>query len=159
MAPAIPLGHHRCRSGREGGSGPPHPPAPGAGQSLVGSLAAVAVFLGFLFFAVHLVISLYATSSVTGQAYDAARRVAASDIDHDDPGAVAAAQRRAEADLRGSLGDYSERIESLDWSGSTADVVRLRVRAQNPSFLVFATAPLGVEQIDRTVQVRVEEVR
>lgn len=130
-----------------------------SGQGLVSSLAAVVVFLAFLFFAVHLVISLYATSTVTGQAYDAARRVASSEVDHGDPGAVATAQGRAEADLRGSLGDYSDRIESLDWSGSTAEVVSLRIRARNPSFLVFATAPLGVEQIDRTVRVRVEQVQ
>lgn len=159
MASLAPLSHHGWRDAYQGKVALPAPRRPAAGQGLVSSLAAVAVFLGFLFFAVHLVISLYATSTVTGQAYDAARRVAAADIDHSDPAAVASAQRRAEADLRGSLGDYAERIESLDWSGSTADVVSLRVRAQNPSFLVFATAPLGVEQIDRTVKVRVEKVR
>lgn len=129
------------------------------GQSLVGSVASIAVFLGFLFFAVHLVISLYATSTVTGHAFDAARRVASADIDHSDPAAVAQAQARAEADVRASLGRYSERMESFDWSGTTEDVVRLRVRAQNPSFLVFATRGIGVEQIDRTVTVRVERVR
>lgn len=129
------------------------------GQSLISAVAGVAVFLGFLFFAVHLVVSLYATSSVTGHAYDAARRVAAADIDHSDPAAVAAAQRRAEADVRASLGEYAERIEPFDWSGTDADVVRLRVRADNPSFLVFADGLLGVEEIDRTVTVRVERAR
>lgn len=143
---------HTLRPARPG-------PSREAGQTLVSSVAAVAVFLGFLFFAVHLVISLYATTSVTGEAYSAARKVASADIDHGDPGEVARAQRQAEADLRGSMGGYSERIESLDWSDSTADVVSLHIRAQNPSFLVFATAPLGVEQIDRTVEVRVERVR
>ena len=130
-----------------------------AGQGLVGSVAAVGVFLGFLFLAIHIVISLYATSTVTGQAYDAARRVAAAEVDHSDPGAVAAARRRAEADARHSLGRYASRVEPFDWSGSDADVVRLRIRARNPSFLAFATAPLGVEQIDRTVSVRVEGPR
>jgi hypothetical protein len=129
------------------------------GQSLISAVAGVAVFLGFLFFAVHLVVSLYATSSVTGHAYDAARRVAAADIDHADAGAVAAAQRRAEADVRASLGRYADRLEPFDWSGTDADVVRLRVRADNPSFLVFADGLLGVEEIDRTVTVRVERAR
>lgn len=142
---------------------PPHrgPAAPGRddGQSLLGAVAGVAVFLGFLFFAVHLVVSLYATSSVTAHAYDAARRVAAADVDHDDPAAVRAAQRRAEADVRATLGRYAERVEPFDWSGTTGDVVRLRVRADNPSFLVFADGLLGVEEIDRTVTVRVERVR
>lgn len=119
----------------------------------------MAVFLGFLFFAVHLVVSLYATSSVTGHAYDAARRVAAADIDHADPGARASAQRRAEADVRASLGSYADHLAPFDWSGTSADAVRLRVRAENPSFLVFADGWLGVEEIDRTVTVRVEQVR
>lgn len=129
------------------------------GQSTIGAAAGVAAFLGLLFFAVHLVVGLYATSTVTAQAYDAARRVAAADIDHGDPGAVAAAQRRAEADVRASLGRYAERVEPFDWTGTTDDVVRLRVRAETPSFLLGAGGVLGTEQIDRTVTVRVERVR
>lgn len=119
----------------------------------------MAVFLGFLLFAVHLTINLYAKSTVTSHAYDAARQVARSDIDHGDAGAVRRAQSLAESDVRASLGDYAERIEAFDWSGSDADVVRLRLRVQNPSFLVFGGSALGVETIDRTVTVRVERVR
>jgi hypothetical protein len=119
----------------------------------------VIVFLAFLLFAVHLVISLYATTVVTDSAYEAARAVASADVDHGDPGAVAAAQEQAEADMRANLGDYAERVEPLDWSGTDADVVQLRVRAENPSFLIFAAGALGVETIDRTVSVRVERVR
>ena len=135
---------------------------PGAGergQSLTGAVAGVAVFLGFLLFAVHLTINLYANSTVTAHAFDAARAVAAADIDHGDPAAVAAAQRRAEADVRATLGSYSERMEPFDWSGTDADVVRLRLRVDNPSFLIFSSAGLGVETIDRSVTVRVERVR
>ncbi|HYI61910.1 MAG TPA: hypothetical protein VEW93_08920 [Acidimicrobiales bacterium] len=137
----------------------PAPGGPRDGQSLIGTVAGVAVFLAFLFLAVHLVVSLYATSAVTGHAYDAARRVAAAEIDHADPSAVAGAQRRAEADVRASLGRYAARLEPFDWTGTTGDVVRLRVRAENPSFLVAADGLLGVEEIDRTVTVRVERVR
>lgn len=133
--------------------------APEGGQSLVSSVAAVAVFLGFLLFAVHLTINLYAKSTVTSHAYDAARRVARADIDHDDPGAVGRAQSLAEGDARASLGDYAERIEAFDWSGTDADVVRLRLKVRNPSFLIFGGSALGVETIDRTVTVRVERVR
>lgn len=125
----------------------------------MGAVAGVAVFLGFLFLAVHVVVGLFATTAVTGHAYDAARRVASADIDRSDPAAVAAAQRRAEADVRASLGRHAARVEPFDWSGTDADVVRLRVRATNPSFLVFADGLLGVEEIDRTVTVRVERVR
>jgi hypothetical protein len=137
--------------------GDPH--ARESGQGLISSVAGVSVFLGFLLVAVHLIVSLYATTTVTSNAYDAARRVASADIDHTDPSEVAAARSRAEADMRRNLGGYSDNVESLDWSGSDAEVVRLRVRARNPSFLVFATRPLGVELIDRTVTVRVETVR
>ncbi len=122
-------------------------------------MAGVGVFLGFLFLAVHLVVGLYATSVVTGHAYDAARRVAAADIDHGDPGAVAAAQRRAEADVRAALGRSARRLAPFDWSGTDAEAVRLRVRAESPSFLVFADGVLGGEEIDRAVTVRVERVR
>jgi hypothetical protein len=119
----------------------------------------VIVFLAFMLFAVHLVISLYATTVVTDSAYEAARAVAAADVDHGDPAAVAAAQARAEEDMRANLGGYAERVEPLDWSGTDADVVRLRVRADNPSFLIYATGGLGYDTIDRTVSVRVERVR
>lgn len=125
----------------------------------MGAVAGVIVFLAFLLFAVHLVISLYATTTVTSSAYDAARAVASADIDHDDPAAIAAAQRQAELDMRANLGDYAERVEPFDWSGTDGDVVRLRIRADNPSFLIYATGGLGYDTIDRTVSVRVERVR
>jgi hypothetical protein len=96
---------------------------------------------------------------VTTSAYDAARAVAAADIDHGDPAAVAAAQRQAERDMRANLGEYADRVEPFDWSGTDADVVRLRIRADNPSFLIYATGGLGYDTIDRTVTVRVERVR
>lgn len=146
---------HRWSPHRPPGSGPRRD----EGQSLVGALAGVGVFLGFLFFAVHLVVGLHATSVVTAHAYDAARRVAAADIDHADPLAVTTAQRRAEADVRAALGRYSSRVEPFDWSGTDAEAIRLRVRAESPSFLVLVDGVLGVEEIDRTVTVRVERVR
>lgn len=122
-------------------------------------MAGVVVFLGFLFFAVHLCVNLYARSTVTANAFDAARSVAAADIDHADGGVVAAAQARAEADVRATLGRYAERIRTFDWSGTTADVVRLHIVVDNPSFLIFSGDLVGVETVDRTVTVRVEKVR
>lgn len=130
-----------------------------AGQSLIGAAAGIAVFLAFLMFAVHLAVNLYAGSTVTAHAYDAATHVAGADIDHADPGAVAAAMASAEGDLRTALGGYAARIRRLDWSGTTADVVQLRIVVDNPSFLIFTDLGLGVETIDKTVRVRVERVR
>lgn len=129
------------------------------GQSLIGTTAALVVFLTFLMFAVHLAVNLYANSTVTARAYDAATQVAGADIDHGDPGAVAAAMQAAEADLRTGLGGYSDRIRELDWTGTTDDVVQLRLVVDNPSFLIFSAGGVGVETIDKTVRVRVERVR
>lgn len=126
------------------------------GQSLITSAAAIAVFLGFLMFAVHICVNLYADTTVTANAYDAARKVArAVDDDAGDRGALADA---AEADLKENLGRYASRIRDLDWT-ITDDVVELRIRVENPSFLIFSNADLGVGEIDKTVRVRVEEVR
>lgn len=126
------------------------------GQSLITSVAAIAVFLGFLMFAVHVCVNLYANSTVTANAYDAARRVARADASGDRATAV----RAAESDLRDNLGRYADRIEELDWSISD-EVVELRIVVDNPSFLIFddGLGDVGVGRIDKTVRVRVEEVR
>ncbi len=147
--PARPLSHvpARRRAVERG---------PEAGVGVISSVAGVAAFLAFLFFAVQLLFNLYATSVVTANAYDAARDVASVRVDHDDPGSVASAQATAERQLRDRLGSYSGRITSLDWSRSTADTVRLRVKADNPNLLLFGTGLLGFDRIDRTVVVRVE---
>lgn len=125
------------------------------GQSLITSVAAIAVFLGFLMFAVHICVNLYANTTVTANAYDAARRVARAEAAGG--GRVAAAEQ-AEADLKDNLGRYSSRIESIDWTLGE-DVIELHIVVDNPSFLVFSDADLGVGEIDKTVRVRVERVR
>ena len=109
------------------------------------------VFLALLLFAVQVLYNLYATSVVTSVAFDAARRVAAAE---GGPAAVAP----AEAEARQALGRYGERV-SFEWAVD-ADLVALRVRATNPSFLLPAQAgPVVFGDIDRTVRVRVERFR
>ncbi len=125
------------------------------GQSLLTSVAAIAVFLGFLMFAVHICVNLYANTTVTANAYDAARRVARAEVAGGDRGAAAAA---AESDLRENLGRYSSRIREIDWTLGD-DVIELHIVVDNPSFLIFSDADLGVGEIDKTVRVRVERVR
>lgn len=136
-------------------SAPAPPPAHERGQSLITSAAAIAVFLGFLMFAVHICVNLYANTTVTANAYDAARRVARAEVAGGSRSAAAAA---AEDDLRDNLGRYADRIQELDWSISD-DVVELRIVVENPSFLIFSNADVGVGEIDKTVRVRVERVR
>jgi len=105
-----------------------------------------------LLFAIQALFNLYATSVVTGVAYDAARRVAVAD---GGPGNVA----QAEADARRALGRYGARM-TFDWSASDGEVVVLSVRARNPTRLLPSMAgPLAFDEIDRTVRVRVEAFR
>lgn len=110
------------------------------------------VFLAVLLFAVQVLYNLYATSVVTSVAFDAARRVAAAE------GGETAAVGEAETAARQALGGYGDRV-SFEWSLDGEGVV-LRVRAQNPSFLLPVQAGLvAFGDIDRTVRVRTERFR
>lgn len=121
------------------------------GGGVLSAWFGLVVFFALLLFAVQVLYNLYATSVVTSVSYDAARRVAAA---RGDPDAVA----RAEADARAALGSYASRV-TYGWTVD-ADVVVLRVRARNPSFLLPAVAgPVAFGEVDRTVRVRVERFR
>ena len=117
----------------------------------------VTVFLVLLLFAVQVLFNLYATSMVTAAAFDGARLAAGSDAGPDGQ-----ARQAAEAHVRDVLGEYSTRDGfALEWSEDPLgrDVV-LTVRASNPSFLPAAVRrPLGFDRIERTVRVRIEDVR
>lgn len=125
----------------------------GTGQ--IGTIAAFTAFLLFLFLAIHVLIGLYATSAVTAAAYDGARQVASADVEHDDPGALAAAREDAEAHVRSLLGRAGATAR-FDWTSSSATVVALHVRVPWPRLLPAIGGPLGDARVDRTVRVRVE---
>jgi hypothetical protein len=123
-----------------------------AGAGLVSSVAGITVFLAFLLFSVQLLTNLYATSVVTSAVHDGARRAAEAGTGPDD-------RRAAEAQVRALLGAYGDEAR-LDWAGTDADVVRLRVQIDNPSFLLRSLpAELPFQHIDRTATVRVERPR
>jgi hypothetical protein len=117
----------------------------------MGSVVGVTVFLVLLLFAVQLVLNLYATSAVTGAAYEAAR-VVAGEAGGD--AAVPDAEAHARA-LLGRFADHGGRLE-LTWDLSSADSVRLTVRASRPPLLPHV--PFPFEQVERTVTVRREHV-
>lgn len=120
------------------------------GAGLVSTLGGVTMFLGLLLFAVHLVLNLYGTSTVTAVAFDAARIAAGSDGD----------EAAAEAYARRLLGGYVERgALELDWSASDADHVRLRVVAEHPTADLLPLLDLPFDVTDRTVVVRREAFR
>lgn len=64
----------------------------------------------------------------------------------------------AEADARRALGRYGERLEfTWDLDG---DRVRLTIGAEHPRVAISAVSGVfGFNRVDRTVQVRIEDVR
>lgn len=128
------------------------------GTGVVGSLAAVVVFLSFLLLASHVLIALYARSTVSAAGYDAARQVASRTVDHTDPAATGAAQRRAEDRLRQLLGRMGDGAD-ISWNVGT-DSVSVRIRAEVPHLGVPGLArPPGLTSIDRSFTVRIEGLR
>ena len=122
-----------------------------AGTGLVGALAGVAAFLGFLLLAAQVLLHLYATSVATSAAFDAARIVSGS-------GGGPVVEQTAEAHARRLLGPAADGM-SFDWSytdidgDGRADVVALRVHGgRRPSLVPLAP-------VDRTVTVRMERRR
>jgi hypothetical protein len=129
------------------------------GTGLIATFAALVVFLAFLLFAVQLLVDLYAASVTTGAAFDGARVVAGSRSRHDDSAAIAAAERDAESRVRSELGAFGRTV-TFDWTGTDVDTVQLRVRGRAPRFLwPGLQSALGVDEVDRTVRVRVESWR
>lgn len=123
------------------------------GTGLVSAVAGLLAFLAFLLLAVQLLLNLYAASTLTAAAGDAARLVASAGSARD-----AASLARAEAYARGLLGRFGEEVE-FTWEVD-AESVRLRVRAEPPRVLLPALGgAVGFDEIDRTVEARVEELR
>lgn len=124
------------------------------GVGAISTAAGVLVFLVFLLGAVQLLFSLYASSTVTAVANDAAHRAAA----HQAPPLEV-----IEADARSSLGaigddaTFTWQLDDTDGDGN-GDTVVLRVSAAPPRFVPPSIGKgLGFGTIDRTVRVRVEE--
>ena len=122
-------------------------------------MAALVVFLALLLFAVQLLMNLYARSVVTSAAHEAARMVAAGDVDHESPSAVALARSRGERRARQLLGRYGDTVR-MDWAGTDATTVVLRVETEAPRFLLPGLGgALGPTHIHRTVRARVERLQ
>jgi hypothetical protein len=126
------------------------------GAGLFGTIAGVTVFLALLTVAVQILVNLHSASVVTSAAYDAARQVAAEGqrppLDDD-------AKARAEAHARSLLGRLGDDTE-FEWIEDDPAVVQLRVVARSPRFLLpVVDGALGLDEIDRTVTVRLEELQ
>ena len=132
-----------------------HRRAEGArGTGLLSTAAGVVVFLVFLLFAVQLLFGLYASSTITAVANDAATRAASGDAP---PLSV------IEAEARESLGDVGE-TATFDWAlddsdgDGAMDTVVLEVAARPPRFIPPSVGgSIGLDEIRRVVRVRAEQ--
>jgi len=123
------------------------------GTGLISTAAGVLVFLLFLVFAVQLLFSLYASSTVTAVAHDAAAR-AASDPDPDLD--RIAAEARAHLGRMGERADLIWQTEDDDGDGEP-DLVALRIVVVPPRLVPRSIGQgVGLGAVDRTARVRVE---
>lgn len=126
-------------------------PASERGSGLVSTLAGVTVVLAFLFLATQVLVNLYATSTVTAAADEAAHLLAR------DPGASC---ERAGARVRQRLGSYAATAGLAVTCSARADAVSVRVVATNPRLTLGGlAASVPFSTIDRTATVRLEVER
>ena len=125
------------------------------GSGLVTLTGGLLVFLLLLFFAVQLTINLYTRSQVTAAGFDAARNVAGYENDQRRDAATV----EAEVKLRSMLGSMGDDV-SVEWDLSDPDTVRLHLILAPPSVApALVRGAVGLDQIDRTIVVRVETPR
>lgn len=126
------------------------------GAGLLSTAAGVVVFLVFLLFAVQLLFGLYASSTVTAVANDAAVRAASAE---------APALSVVEAEARRSLGKVGD-AASFTWDTEDSDrdgevdTVVLKVVATPPRLIPPSIGgAIGLDEVRRTVRVRLEQVQ
>ena len=139
LAARLPGCGRAVRAHGEDGSGP------------ISTVFGVAIFLGFLLLATQVLVHLYATSTVTTVAFDAARRAAAEGGGgcHDAP-----------QQARARLGGYGQRQQVAITCHEDGDQLSLTVRGPTPAQLVQGFGvTLFDGGIERTVTVRVERFR
>jgi hypothetical protein len=123
--------------------------SPERGAGLLSTVAGVTVVLAFLTVAVQILLDLYTTSVVTAAAYDGVRSVATGESE---PEAAEARTR----ELLGGLGDAA----TFEWTVDDPDVVVLHVVVPTQHFLLpVVSGVLGLDDVDRTIAVRVEQLQ
>lgn len=130
-------------------------PSRDRGAGLLSTAAGVVVFLVFLLFAVQLLFGLYASSTVTAVANDAAVRAASADAP---PLPVIEAEARQNLGEVGSSASFTWAVDDTDGDGAP-DTVVLEVVARPPRFIPPSIGgAIGLDEIRRTVRVRGEQV-
>lgn len=119
-----------------------------AGASPVTSVFGVAVFLGFLLLASQVLLHLYATSTVTAVAFDAARRAAG------DGGDCATEAVRAREALGAWAADPAAVTIACD---AGPEFTTVTIRGPSPTRALRLYAELtGMAEIERSASVRTE---
>lgn len=132
-------------------------PVADRGAGLFGMMMGLTVFLLLLTVAVQVLFNLYATTLVTGAAFDAAQVVAGyNSVRHR---CNQHNRATAEATFWRSLGGYRQRgTAALTWDCSDTETVKLTVVAQHPTILPPMMQNLtGLGHLNRTIEVRVED--
>jgi hypothetical protein len=125
-----------------------------AGAGLLSTAAGVVVFLVFLLFAVQLLFGLYASSTVTAVANDAATRAASAQAP---PLPVIEAEARASLGAVGEDATFEWALADTDADG-VEDTVVLEVVATPPRFVPSSMGgAVGLGEVRRVVRVRTEQ--
>lgn len=126
------------------------------GAGLLSTAAGVLVFLVFLLFAVQLLFGLYASSTVTAVANDAAQRAAAAGAP---PFEVIESDARASLGRVGDDAEFTWTLDDTDGDG-VDDTVVLQVIAAPPRLVPTSIgSATGFGDIRRTVRARLEAFR
>jgi TadE-like protein len=130
---------------------------PERGAGVIGTAAGFLVFLLLMFAAVQILFNLYATSMVTAAAHDAARDVAGFRSSAD----RCAATIEAGADFAERMGGYGDAgYAHLQWICTDPEIISVRVIASHPSILPRRLLGLlSLSELDRTIEVRIEQAR
>ena len=127
------------------------------GTRAAGLLSAVfglALFLAFMLFATQISVRLYASATVTDDAYRAARVVAGGSVQRQGPVGVAAAMEAQSTRLRDRYGTLTPEIS---WGPLDGDQVVLTLTVHpNGELIGGLDGLLGFDTIQRTVRVHRE---
>lgn len=128
-----------------------------AGSGMFSMCFGLLFFLGFLFLAAQVLVTLYARSVVSAAAYDAARIIAVSDGDGTvQPERVNNAEGRARARVQELLGqDASLRIVRVDLADSLVEVEVTKPRPR----LLLGGGTLGDDTLTAHAIVRLEQLQ
>jgi hypothetical protein len=121
---------------------------------LLSAVFGLAFFLGFMLFATQISVRLYASATVTDEAYRAARVVAGESVQRQGPDGVAAAMEAQSTRLRDRYGTLTPEIA---WGPLDGDQIVLTLRLHPHGELIGGLDRLlGFDKIERTVRVHRE---